>query len=207
VVAEAGHPQTLNATQTLEYTPNLNPYARKPKPQNRDPSPNPKPEPQTPSPNPNLQTSSLKLQTPSPKPKAQAPNPNLQNPNPKSQTPDPKSQPRGVQVMAAEGALMPYRIHFIGRPYKIHFVVTSPPVEIGILMPDNQRQHRTSHAPKDVLSLRICANYCAPCQPFLPPGTDLQTAPINSEPSAGGVRVTAGGGALLPNRARPTMPG
>ena len=32
-----------------------------------------------------------------------------------------------------------------------------------MLLPNNQRQHRTSHAPKDVLPLRICANYCAPC--------------------------------------------
>ena len=33
--------------------------------------------------------------------------------------------------------------------------------ETGILLPNNQqRQHRTSHAPKDVLSLRTCANYC-----------------------------------------------
>jgi len=37
--------------------------------------------------------------------------------------------------------------------------------EIVILLPNNQRQHRTSHAPKDVLPLRICASYCAPCQP------------------------------------------
>jgi len=36
--------------------------------------------------------------------------------------------------------------------------------ETGISLPNNQRQHRTSHAPKDVLPLRICANYCAPCQ-------------------------------------------
>ena len=35
--------------------------------------------------------------------------------------------------------------------------------ETGVLLPNNQRQHRTSHAPKDVLPLRICANYCAPC--------------------------------------------
>jgi len=33
--------------------------------------------------------------------------------------------------------------------------------ETGILLPNNQRQHRTSHAPKDVLPLRICANYGA----------------------------------------------
>ena len=39
--------------------------------------------------------------------------------------------------------------------------------ETGTLMPNNQRQHRISHAPKDVLPLRICANYCAPCQPLL----------------------------------------
>jgi len=39
--------------------------------------------------------------------------------------------------------------------------------ETGILLPSNQRLHRTSHAPKDVLPLRICANYCAPCQPIL----------------------------------------
>jgi len=30
-----------------------------------------------------------------------------------------------------------------------------------------QRQHRTSHAPKDELPSRICADYCAPCQPLL----------------------------------------
>ena len=36
--------------------------------------------------------------------------------------------------------------------------------ETRILLPNNQRQHRTSHASKDVLPLRICANYCAPCQ-------------------------------------------
>ena len=35
--------------------------------------------------------------------------------------------------------------------------------ETSILLPNNQRQHRTSHARKDVLPLRICANYCAPC--------------------------------------------
>ena len=40
-------------------------------------------------------------------------------------------------------------------------------LETGILLPNNQRQHRTSHAAKDVLPLRICANYCAPCQPLL----------------------------------------
>ena len=40
----------------------------------------------------------------------------------------------------------------------------TPLYEHGISLPNNQRQHRTSHAPKDVLPLRICANYCAPCQ-------------------------------------------
>jgi len=30
--------------------------------------------------------------------------------------------------------------------------------ETGILLPNNQRQHRTSHAPKDMLPLRKCAN-------------------------------------------------
>ena len=39
--------------------------------------------------------------------------------------------------------------------------------ETGILLPTNQHQHRSSHAPKDVLPLRICASYCAPCQPLL----------------------------------------
>ena len=29
--------------------------------------------------------------------------------------------------------------------------------ETGSVLPNNQRQHRTSHAPKDVLPLRICA--------------------------------------------------
>ena len=36
-----------------------------------------------------------------------------------------------------------------------------------MLLPNNQRQHRTSHAPKDVLPFRICADNCAPCQPLL----------------------------------------
>ena len=40
-------------------------------------------------------------------------------------------------------------------------------LETGISLPNNQRQHRTSHAPKDVLHLRMCANYCAPCKPLL----------------------------------------
>ena len=31
-------------------------------------------------------------------------------------------------------------------------------------MPNNQRQHRTLHAPKDVLPFRIGAKYCAPCR-------------------------------------------
>ena len=39
--------------------------------------------------------------------------------------------------------------------------------EIGILLPNNQRQHRTSLAPIDMLPLCICAHYCAPCQPIL----------------------------------------
>jgi len=29
--------------------------------------------------------------------------------------------------------------------------------ETDMLLPNNQRQHRTSHDPKDVLTLRICA--------------------------------------------------
>ena len=36
--------------------------------------------------------------------------------------------------------------------------------EAGAVLPNNQRQHRTSHVPKDVLPSRICADYCAPCQ-------------------------------------------
>ena len=42
-------------------------------------------------------------------------------------------------------------------------VVVQLPKEIGVLLPNNQRQF----APKDVLPSRICANYCAPCQPLL----------------------------------------
>ena len=41
-------------------------------------------------------------------------------------------------------------------------------VETGILLPNNQRQHRTSQAPKDVVPSRICADYCAPCQALVP---------------------------------------
>ena len=44
----------------------------------------------------------------------------------------------------------------------------APPERRGSLVwPNNQHPHRTSHAPKDVLHLRICADYCAPCQPLL----------------------------------------
>ena len=32
-----------------------------------------------------------------------------------------------------------------------------------VSLPNN---HRTAHAPKDMLPLRICASYCAPCQPL-----------------------------------------
>ena len=39
--------------------------------------------------------------------------------------------------------------------------------QTGISLPNSQRQHRTSHAPKDVLPLRKCVNYCAPCQPLV----------------------------------------
>ena len=39
--------------------------------------------------------------------------------------------------------------------------------ETGISLPDNQRQQPTSHAPKDVLPLGMCAYYCALCQPLL----------------------------------------
>ena len=37
----------------------------------------------------------------------------------------------------------------------------------GISLPNNQRQHRSSHAPKDVLPLRICADCCSSYQPLL----------------------------------------
>ena len=45
--------------------------------------------------------------------------------------------------------------------------------ENGISLPNNQRRHRTSHAPKDVLPLRIYVNFCAPC---LPPQDDVCAA-------------------------------
>ena len=48
----------------------------------------------------------------------------------------------------------PYTLH--PTPYTLH--PTPYTLETGILLPNNQRQHRTSHAPKDVLSLRICAD-------------------------------------------------
>ena len=59
--------------------------------------------------------------------------------------------------------------------------------ETGILMPNNQRQDHISHAPKDVLPLRICANYCASrrrsCELF-PDGFDLQLLPGASRQEA-----------------------
>ena len=39
--------------------------------------------------------------------------------------------------------------------------------EAGIVLPNNLRQQGFSHAPKDVLPLRMLANYCAQCQPHL----------------------------------------
>ena len=39
--------------------------------------------------------------------------------------------------------------------------------QTGISLPNNQRQYRSSHAPKDVKPLHICASNCAPCQPLL----------------------------------------
>jgi len=48
-----------------------------------------------------------------------------------------------------------YRVELVGKPR----VLVRAEREIGILLPNNQRQHRTSHAPKDV---RIFAKYCAP---------------------------------------------
>ena len=39
--------------------------------------------------------------------------------------------------------------------------------ETGSSLPDNQRQHQISRAPKDVLPLHKFANYCAPSQPLL----------------------------------------
>ena len=39
--------------------------------------------------------------------------------------------------------------------------------DLGILLPNNQHQQSTSHAPKDVLPSCICADYCAPCWPLL----------------------------------------
>ena len=40
-------------------------------------------------------------------------------------------------------------------------------LETGVLLPNNQRQHRPSHTPKDVLPSRMCARYCAPSQLLL----------------------------------------
>ena len=39
--------------------------------------------------------------------------------------------------------------------------------ETGIVLSNNQRQHRTSRAPQDVLPLLLCANYCTLCQPLV----------------------------------------
>ena len=55
----------------------------------------------------------------------------------------------------------------LGDSYPHERTGESRPREIGILLPNNQRQHRTSHTPKDVLPLCICAHNCAPCQPLL----------------------------------------
>ena len=80
-----------------------------------------------------------------------------------------------------------------------------------MLSPNNQRQHRTSYAPKDVLPLRICANFCALCQPLVrafpgwirsPPPTIL----THTEPwAAGGAAVARRHrGQLLQCRPSPT---
>ena len=59
-------------------------------------------------------------------------------------------------------------------------------------MPNNQRQHRTSHAPKGVLPVRICANYCAPCQEeeegegeVLPGSSPSKTQEVGAEEGVG----------------------
>ena len=54
-----------------------------------------------------------------------------------------------------------------GRPLSRGLATCMLVRETGILLPNNQRQNRTSHALKDVLPLRTCANDCAPCQPLL----------------------------------------
>ena len=59
--------------------------------------------------------------------------------------------------------------------------------EIRILLPNNQRQHRTSHAPKDVLPLRTCANYGAPCQPLLRDFSEWIRSPTSQPLNGGGV--------------------
>ena len=66
--------------------------------------------------------------------------------------------------------------------------------ETGILLPNNQRQHRTSHAPKDVLLLRICASYCAPCQLLLRdfPGWIRSPPPTGRATPPSSVRVNLG---------------
>ena len=47
-------------------------------------------------------------------------------------------------------------------PHPATRVVSPDRGEIDILLPNNQRQYCTSHALKDVLPLRICANHCVP---------------------------------------------
>ena len=65
--------------------------------------------------------------------------------------------------------------------------------EIGILLPNNQRQHRTSHAPKDVLPLRICASYCAPCQQLLREFSGwIRSPPPTQVCESGGVSESGG---------------
>ena len=45
--------------------------------------------------------------------------------------------------------------------------------EIGILLPNNQRQHRTLRTSRRMCCPTHCASYCAPCQPLLERHTAL----------------------------------
>ena len=53
--------------------------------------------------------------------------------------------------------------------------------ETGISLPNNQRQHRTSHSPEDVLPLRICVLRACRCCELFSDGFDVHFLPSQIE--------------------------
>ena len=53
------------------------------------------------------------------------------------------------------------------------------------LIAEQQAPATLLHAPKDVLPLRICAHYCAPCQPLVEVYTELYSGTVGTKNALG----------------------